>query len=173
MVASVARHGYFVRMQPIEEVSKINNRRTSNYWIAQCEKTSVYRGTRGSRRSDYGPNESWKERFRSSKWLLASLVIFVLISSTNCEMKIQIVSIQYKRDSIITGPMVDGSQILRYYQYICAINLDYFWRHPLIPPPRGRHWWSPKLVLQPYVVETMDLFCPLCLLGQPRNYLFD
>ena len=37
------------------------NRRTSNHWIAWGEKTSVYRGTRGSRRSACGPNENLKE----------------------------------------------------------------------------------------------------------------
>ena len=35
--------------------------RTSNYSIASGERTSVYRGTRGSRRSASGPNESLKE----------------------------------------------------------------------------------------------------------------
>ena len=37
---------------------------------------------------------------------LASLVIFVLMLSTNCERKNQIVAIQYSQSSIITGPVV-------------------------------------------------------------------
>ena len=42
-------------------------RRTSNYWIVLGKKSSVYRGTRGSRRSDCGPNENLKARLSSCR----------------------------------------------------------------------------------------------------------
>ena len=45
----------------------VKYRRTSNYWIALGEKTSVYRGTRGSRRSTFGRNENLKERLSSCR----------------------------------------------------------------------------------------------------------
>ena len=42
-------------------------RRTSNYWIVLGEETSVYRGTRGSRRSVCGPNETLEARLSSNR----------------------------------------------------------------------------------------------------------
>ena len=77
--------------------------RASYYWITSGKKTNVYRGTRGSRRSAYGPNENLKKQLSSRREYLPSLVIFVLVLSTNREMKIQIVVIQHYRNSIITG----------------------------------------------------------------------
>ena len=68
---------------------------TSNYWNALGEKSSVSRGTWGSRRSACGPNEYLKERLSSCRPYLASPVILVLTLPTNCKMKIQIVVIQY------------------------------------------------------------------------------
>ena len=53
-------------------------------WIGLGDNTSVYRGTRGSRRSGCGPSENLKEWFSSSWWYLASLVMFVLLLSANC-----------------------------------------------------------------------------------------
>ena len=41
--------------------------RASNYCIAMGEKTSVYRGTRGSRRSACGPNENLKDWLSSCR----------------------------------------------------------------------------------------------------------
>ena len=51
-------------------------RRTSNYWIVSGKKTSVYRGSRGSRRSACGPNENLKERLSICRYYPASLVNF-------------------------------------------------------------------------------------------------
>ena len=48
----------------------INNQHTVGPLYVESiwgEKTSVYRGTRGSRRFDCGPNENFKERFSSSR----------------------------------------------------------------------------------------------------------
>ena len=70
-------------------------RRTANYGIALGEKTSVYMGTGGSRRSVCVPNENLNERLRSGRLHLSSPVIFVMMFSANCEIKIQIVVIQY------------------------------------------------------------------------------
>ena len=72
---------------------------------------SVYRGTWGSRRFACGPNEDLKERLSSCRYYLASLMIFNLMWSTNCEMKVQIVVILNWWSSIITGPMVDTMQV--------------------------------------------------------------
>ena len=72
----------------------------------QAQKTSVYRGTRGSRRSACGPNGNLKERLSFCRYYPASLVIFILMLSANCEIKIQMLVIQYERNSIITGPTV-------------------------------------------------------------------
>ena len=98
-------------LTPVFLLSKLNiilsgYRRTSNYWIALGEKMSVYRGIRGSRRSACGPSENLKDWLSSCRWYLASLMICVLMLSTNCEIKNQIVVIQYYRNSIITGPTV-------------------------------------------------------------------
>ena len=70
-------------------------RRTSNYWIALDEKTSVYRGTQGSGRSVWGPDENLKEFLSSCRSHLVSLAIFNLMLSTNCEIKTQILVIKY------------------------------------------------------------------------------
>ena len=78
---------------------------TFHYWIALGEKTSVYRGTQGSRRCACGPNENLNERLSSRRWYVSHMT-FVLILFTNCEVKIRIVMIQYKRNSIIAGPAV-------------------------------------------------------------------
>ena len=92
-------------------------RRTSNYWIALDQKTSVYRGTQGSGRSVWDPNENLRERLSSCRSHLASLVSLFLMLSTNCEIKIQIVVIQYLRSSISTGPTV--SKKARYTSLQC------------------------------------------------------
>ena len=72
-----------------------SHRRTSNYWIVLGEKTSVYRGTRGSRRSACGPNENLKERLSSCRHYPASLVIFDVMLSANCDINFLILVIQY------------------------------------------------------------------------------
>ena len=69
--------------------------RTSIYWITSGEKTSVYRGTLGSRRSVLCRNEILKEQFSFCRHYLSSLVLVDLLGSANCEIKIQIVAIQY------------------------------------------------------------------------------
>ena len=66
------------------------HRRTSNYWIASGEKTSVYRGTLGSPRSVLGPNEILKEQLSFCRHYLSSLVFVNLVGSTvggisNCQ----------------------------------------------------------------------------------------
>ena len=81
-------------------------RRNSTYWIALGGKVRVDRGIRGSRWSACGPNENWKERLSSCREYLVSLVIFVLIWSTNSEINIQIVLIRSWQNSKITGPTV-------------------------------------------------------------------
>ena len=82
------------------------HRRTSNYLIASGEKTSVYTGTVGSRRSVLGPNRFLKEPLTFHRHDLSSLVFFSLSGSANFEIKIQIVAIQNRRNSVITGPTV-------------------------------------------------------------------
>ena len=47
-------------------------------------------------------------------------VIFFLMLSSNCEIKIQIVAIQYERNPIITGPPVLESRT--YFPWIMKIN---------------------------------------------------
>ena len=79
----------------LHPVYRLWYRRTSNHWIVLGEKLSVYRGTRGSRRSACGPNENLKERLSFWRYYPASLVIFVLMVFANCEIKIQILEIQY------------------------------------------------------------------------------
>ena len=56
--------------------------------------------TLSSRRSACGPNESLEEWLSSFTENLASLVLFVLMLSTYCEIKIQIVVIQYPKYSL-------------------------------------------------------------------------
>ena len=67
-------------------------RRTCKYWIALGENASVYRGIQGS---TLCPNENFKEQLSFCTLYLASLVIFFLMVSTNCEIKFQTVVIQY------------------------------------------------------------------------------
>ena len=50
--------------------------------------------------------ENLRERLISVRYYLESLVIFVLVLSTNSEIEIQFVVIQYQRNSITTGPTV-------------------------------------------------------------------
>ena len=49
------------------------------------------------------------------KYVLSSLLLVDLLGSANCEIKIQIVAIQYSRNSIITGPTV--------LSYVVPINV--------------------------------------------------
>ena len=79
----------------VETRTEFEYRRISNYWIALDQKTSVYRGTQGHRGSACVPNENLKERLSSCSQYLSSLVIFVMMSSTNCEIWIQSVVFQY------------------------------------------------------------------------------
>ena len=92
-------------------------RGTYNYWIALGGKTSVYRGTLGSRWSACGPIEYLKEPLSSCRYNPAPLVIFALVLSTNNEINMQIVVVQYQRVSIITGPTVRKS--IRYGEGLC------------------------------------------------------
>ena len=64
--------------------------RNPNYRIALYQKTSVYRGTPGSRQSACGPNENLKERLRCRRQHLLSLVIFVMMLSTNSRWKFKL-----------------------------------------------------------------------------------
>ena len=89
----VRRH-VTVRTNMLKRVRLIY-RRTSNYWIVSGKKTSVYRGTWGSRRSACGPNENLLERLSFCRYYPACPVIFILMLSVNCEIKIQMLVIQY------------------------------------------------------------------------------
>ena len=70
-------------------------RRTSNYWITSGEKTSVYRGNLGSRRSVLVRKEILKEQLSFCRHYLLSLLHVDLSGSANCEIKFQILAIQY------------------------------------------------------------------------------
>ena len=59
-------------------------RRISNYWIASGEKTSVYRGTGGSRRSACGSNENMKVRLSSCSGFCSYVIYSLRHTKWNC-----------------------------------------------------------------------------------------
>ena len=80
--------------------------RTPKHRIVLGEKTSVYK-----RHSGLQIIRLWSkrhfERAVEFQQIIASLVIFVLMLSTNCEIKIRIVVIQYQRNLITTGSTIN------------------------------------------------------------------
>ena len=65
------------------------------YGRTSGKKSSVYRGTLGSRRSVLGQNETLKEQLSFCRHYLSALLLIDLLGSANCEINIQIVAIQY------------------------------------------------------------------------------